>query len=375
MSSIEERVSDRTGEARFRVRFRHQGRNRAVTFATREHAEAWQKKLDAVGPAVALALLEEPADVVRATVTDVVRYHIEHLTDVTRGTRSDYETYLRRRIAPTIGRMPAALLGVEDVERWVQQMSREGLSAKTIKNHHSLLSAALKRAVRRGEILRNVAEGVRLPKADHMQVEMVTLTPAELLRLVELTPDYWRPLVILLAGTGMRFGEATALQVGDIDLDAGTARIRRAWKHTDGNGHELGPPKSRMSRRTLALLGVTEVIRPLCEGRKAGEFVIVNKSGGPVRRSYFHGDVWQPLVERFAAENGKRPRIHDLRHSFASAKIAEGKSMAWLQRQLGHESIDTTNRTYTHLQTADLAQLGSVNDWGMFVQPVRALTT
>ena len=381
MSSLEHR-RNAAGDVSYRVRFRHAGRNRAETFTTEDDAIKWRALLDAVGPAKALAALDAPLTTNLRTVSDQVANHIAHLTGVTDGTRARYSDYLRRAIEPhPIGTTPLHLLERDTIAAWVNAMAREGKAAKTIRNHHSLLSAALTSAVRAQLIPTNFAEGIRIATPEDEGEEMVTLTLTELWTFINATPEHWRPMVMFLFGTGVRFGEASALQVGDVDLDAGQARIRRAWKHTNGHGHVLGKPKSRRSVRTIVFgRDVGAAIAPLLAGRAATAFLFTNTRGGPVRRTNFAEQAWDVALHEFAGDTktvtptkgrphvewdagpGKRPTPHDARHTYASLQILRGASDAFLQRQLGHESITTTINTYTHLRTEDLRVLADVID-------------
>ena len=78
---------------------------------------------------------------------------------------------------------------------------------------------------------------------------MVTLTQNEVTALVGAFPDRWQPFVSMLVGSGMRFGEITALPVAPCDLDADlpTVRVRQAWKATGLSARELGAPKDQES--------------------------------------------------------------------------------------------------------------------------------
>lgn len=378
MSSIEYRSSAATGAESWRVRYRHGGKNRAVTFVSEQAATNWQTILDALGHDAAMRALDDDASAGARTVAVQVTRHIDHLTGVTEGTKSDYRAMLERDISPVIGSVPLPLLTREQVASWVNGLAARGLSGKSIRNRHSLLSAALTTAQRDGLLGQHPCKGMRMPRTDHERREMVMLTRTEFARLLAGMDERWQPLVVLLVATGIRWGEATALQVGDVDLDAGTARIRQAWKHTDGKGHELGPPKSRRSLRTVTLEpGVAKMLRPLVEARSPGEFVFTNTRGRPVRQNTFHGDVWTPAVRKFAGDTcekvptkgrprlvwtkgpGKRPRIHDLRHTYASWAIAAGVPITVIQRSMGHESIVTTSDTYGHLQRADYEALAA----------------
>jgi integrase len=359
----------------------------AKTFESYEQAERWRLVLDAVGPDRALAILDQPESATRTrTVAEQVARHIDHLTGVTDGTRKRYRGYLVRRIEPDpIGSIPIDMATREDFAAWVNRLAAIPLSAKTIRNHHSVLSDAMRSAVRAELIPANRAEGIRIEAPDTDDADdMVTLTLLELWAFVAATPEHWRPMVLFMFGTGVRWQEASALKVGEVDLDAMVARINRAWKDTAGQGHQLGRPKSKKGRRPVVFgADVAEVIRPLIEGRPADAFVFTNTRGGPVRHQNFTDQAWTPAVRRFAGDTltkvtppggigrkrhvwtngpGKRPTPHDARHTYASLQIARGASDAFLQRQLGHESIVTTIGTYTHLRTEDLRSLADVID-------------
>jgi integrase len=159
-------------------------------------------------------------------------------------------------------------------------------------------------------------------------------------------------MVEFLVASGARFGEATALRPGDIDLAEGTVRIQRAWRYVVGDGFQLGPPKTKRSIRTIdvdpRVLGNLDL---------TGAWVFTNSGRGwhggpddPVRGPNFHTNVWVPSLVR-AKEAGltKKPRVHDLRHTNASWLIQADVPLTVIQRHLGHESIQTTSDRYGHL--------------------------
>ena len=143
--------------------------------------------------------------------------------------------------------MPCRSLATrDDYTRWVERLLSVPLSAKTVRNHHSLVSDAMRSAVRAGLVTNNHAEGIRIetPDADDLD-EMVTLTDAEVVAFVTATPEHWRPMVVFMFGTGVRWQEAAALKVGDVDLDRQQARIQRAWKDTGEQGTSSANPSPR----------------------------------------------------------------------------------------------------------------------------------
>lgn len=377
MAHIETRTSAR-GVVSYRVRYRLAGRQKVLTCATQDGANkfvaygeafGWQAAHDA-----AHATGTDTDKTRPLTVVECVTRHIDSLTGITAGTRADYRAAARRHIEPFFGDLPLAGLTDEVAARWVTHLHDAGLGGKSIRNRHALLSTAVEQARTKGLISANPLRGQRLPKT--LGQEMCFLEPAELATLLTGTPEHYRLFVTTLAGTGMRFGEATALQVKHLEPATSSIRVVQAWKANGvGAGRELGVPKSRAGVRTIAV--PSRIMAQLIEhtrGRKPDAFVFTNTDGGVIRQGTFYRNAWVPAVAALAGDtterrknertgryeavvlsrgDGKRPRVHDLRHTFASWAISAGTPLPVIQRQLGHEKITTTVDTYGHLARAD----------------------
>ncbi|MFH5825014.1 tyrosine-type recombinase/integrase [Georgenia sp. AZ-5] len=335
------------GSVAYKVLYRHNGKQTSATFDNPQARTHFLRNLDAFGPDVAVEILDSShPDEAPLTLTQYARKHVANLSGIGEATRERYGAFIRRDLAridlPLDAITPAVVAG------WVNGLERAGASGKTIKNKHGFLSGVLEGAVRDGHLSANPCKHTRLPRTLQRD-EMTFLTPGEFAVLADAVPAYWRPLVTTLVGTGLRVSEATALQVQDVDLDNGTVRVVRAWKRaTDGTGWRLGPPKSKKSRRTVALsTQVRDLLVPLVDGRAPGEFLFTNRAGRPVRLNTWFKGVWQPALKR--AHLGKPLRIHDLRHTCASWLIAGGLDLLTVQYTLGHESLTTTSDRYGHL--------------------------
>ena len=188
---------------------------------------------------------------------------------------------------------------------------------------------------------------------------MTFLSEGEFASLLDHVAPYWQPFVLMLAGTGLRWGEATALRWGDVDLDADVPvlRVSQAWKR-GATVRVLGAPKTKRSRRTVSL--PAQVVESLLPHRGPGDqLVFLGPNGGTMHHQSWHPRFWRPAIDaanepETAAKAGhtplgKQPRIHDLRHSHASWLIAAGVPLPIIQRRLGHESIQTTVDRYGHL--------------------------
>jgi integrase len=295
-------------------------------------------------------------------------------------TKADYRRDLTKHVYPHVGDVPVDLITDKHVSKWVDALVASGLAAKTISNIQGMVSSII-----------DDARTHRPPLVDHnvfascldnlpgvRTEEMVFLTPAEFDTVLAAIPDWYRPLAQLLFGTGLRFGEATALRVRDLDLlgTRPTLTVVRAWKRQPDQTYKTGEPKTRRSRRTISLSPqLVDILLPLAAGKRGTELVITSANGHQMLGATFHDVAWAPAVararvcdmhfaEQVAAKTVKRrkpqpctcpgvldkkPRVHDLRHSHASWLISEGHPLLAVSRRLGHASITTTADRYGHL--------------------------
>lgn len=355
-------VRHRDGTIVWRVRYRLQPGTNPVTdtFDDERSAARFASLVDKVGGEAARRAL----DVIAAqddvtTVDDALAAHLGELAaTVTPGTMRRYRQIARDRLSPTFGSLPVQMIDRAAVTSWLAAQRRTPMtrgqrigqmpSAKTLREAQALLSAVLERLVRDGVIPSNPARGVRPPR-DTISREKVFLTPSQFARLLEHVPAYYQPLVAVLYGTGLRFGEATALTPADVDLEAAqpVIHVTKAWKEGE-TGSYLGAPKTRRAVRTVTVPEpLVAVLRAQTEGKGGGDLLFPGPTGGQMESSSFHRLAWRPAVE--AAGLDPAPRVHDLRHSHASALIAAGIPLPVIQRRLGHESIQTTVDVYGHL--------------------------
>lgn len=350
----------------FDVRYRLEGRSKTVSFENARAAERWAAIVRRIGPEEAIGLLRERDSAGGPTLDTWAEKYIRGLSGVEGKTLDHYRLYMRVSISPTLGALPVDSISPQRIAEWINEQATR-YAAKTIKNRHGFLSAMLQSAVEEGLIDRNPCSRSRLPESE--QREMVFLSPDEYGALLDFIPARYRTLVQLLAATGMRFGEVTALRPSDFDWHSGTVRVSRAWKSSTDRGWYIGAPKTRRSRRTISL--PTTLLPELRAVAAAGsEWMFTNRSGDPIRQGRFWDDVWAPArrlvngqpayestprsggiwdVTPSSTPIGKWPRVHDLRHTHASWLIADGIPLPTIQRRLGHESITTTIDRYGHL--------------------------
>ncbi|MFG3259034.1 tyrosine-type recombinase/integrase [Streptomyces sp. NPDC048172] len=321
-------------------------------------------------------------------------HYIGLLTGIQDDTRGKYRRQIEQKMLPWFQHLSVREgeggIGRDDVAGWVNDLEagRRGpyaargqrfqkLKPKTIRNLHGLLYSVLQSAVDAEQPLRsaNPCAATRLPRVDGSDEEAMTfLERDEFVLLYACLYGEARDLAEVLAGTGARLGEVTALQPRDLIRRGGrpAVRIQRAWKTDEDGNVYLGPPKTKKSRRTLVLTPELDaLLRRLAQGKEPNELLFslgVGKNGA----ESFRRNHWRPAVKD-AARRGllKRPRIHDLRHSHASWLIAAKVPLPAIQARLGHESIKTTVDRYGHLLDSLDDEVVAAVAWAM--EPVTGL--
>ena len=349
----------KAGDIRYKVRFRLNGMQSSQTFDNEHDAQEFNHLIKDFGTEAALRFIDNKTKVGSSESMTLAKWfgqHVETLTGIEERTRVDYRRVFKRHISPTLGSYPLGAIDTVAVAMLVNKLDKAGSSGKTIANIHGILSASLNAAVIARKLDFNPCIGMRLPRGGEADIDDAHfLTHAEYNAFEDALAENWErwiPLVRTLVGTGMRWSEATALRCGEVNLEGlPTIKIIRATKWIPGEGHRDGVPKTKKSRRTVIMPPqVVEVIEPLLVGRTRDDFVFTAAQGGRVAHSAFHRLLWKKACA--AAGLDPAPRIHDLRHTFASWAIEMGIGLEAIQDQLGHESILTTRKVYGHLQPA-----------------------
>ncbi len=262
-----------------------------------------------------------------------------------------YDSAYRNHVAPRWADTRLTDVRFSEVQAWTTALAGK-LSPSMLANTYSVLARILDDAVRDRLIPANPARGVKLPK--RTKRKNVYLSADQLRRLADESGRY-RSLILLLGTVGLRWGEASALRVQDVDF-----LRRRIVLHenavTVGATTYVGSLKTGKNRN-VALPGfVADALAKSCEGKQREDLIWPSATGeylGPPagNRSWLSG-----AVERCQAQDSTFPRItaHALRHTAASLAISAGANVLVVQRMLGHASAAMTLDTYADLFDDDL---------------------
>jgi integrase len=238
-----------------------------------------------------------------------------------------------------------------------------GASPQTVTHGVNVASAIVRSAVRDRCALLNPFAATPRPSIPFN--ERPSLAPDDLARLFRQLDARWLPFYVTLAGTGLRFSEASALRWRDIDLTRARLTVSRRLAR-DGSADA---PKTARSRRTVPLPAtVTSLLRAhylRAQHKGLDDLVFCNREGRPLSDSNLRKRVLAPALRAAGLPEGGH---HQFRHSYVSNAIAAGMPIGYISRVVGHSSISTTMDKYGHLLSDSLDEAGSKVDDFVFRQ-------
>lgn len=257
-------------------------------------------------------------------------------------TLESYRRSLLVHCAP-LGPVPLKDLVPSRVNALLVQLGKSGLAPGSVANVHAHGRACLQAAVRDGLLAANPFSLARRPKVEKKDIDPFALSELDAV-IGESETLSAGPLVALLAGTGMRLGEASALDVADWDPRAGTVAVTKTYSRRFG----VGPPKSANGRRTIT---VPAPCRPALDAaagsRTAGPLFATRAGNRPIK------SLVQRAFRRLLGRLGLRYRsVHQLRHSVATHLISAGHPIGDVAAYLG-DSEAVVVRTYLHPSGSD----------------------
>jgi integrase len=169
-----------------------------------------------------------------------------------------------------------------------------------------------------------------------------------------------RTLVLVLGYCGLRFGEAAALRVADVDVTARRIRVKRSVTYVRKTGLVEDPTKNHTARTVPVPVFIARLLETEIAERAADALVFESARGGGFLTLGQARYMFQKAAA--AVEGCGGVRLHDLRHTCASLAISAGANVKVVQRLLGHKTAVLTLDRYGHLFPDDLDAVADAFD-------------
>ena len=295
-------------------------------------------------------------------------------------TLSVYMEIYKIHIAPALGKVQVSSINKLMVQRLLNTMSKNGLSANTLAKTKAILYSIFKEAMENRMISYNPCENITI-RRDKTERRVLSWQEQQLF-LEAIRGSRYEMLCVLGLSTGLRIGELSGLRWSDIDFTEKTLTVERTYIYLhDVKNHqmkdEFHSPKTKNSCRTIRLLDPILTLllqhkqRQEKEKAAAGDhwcpveggedLVFTTKTGGPVRGLNV-SETLNNYVKKInrqeeflAAKEQREPVIferitpHTLRHTFATRAFESGIPPKVVQQILGHSSLEMTMDLYTHV--------------------------
>jgi integrase len=292
-------------------------------------------------------------------------------------TLTNYKDHYRLHIKPVFGRLKMQEVRPEHIQRFYNNMDKQGYSKKTIEMNASILCNMFKQAERNKLISKNPVPLAIIPKAKS-KGESRVLSEQEQKIFMELAKEtYLHTLFVIALSTGMRIGELLGLEWSDIDYKRNVIHVTRTLKRLNNGDFYKSTPKTKCSKRDIPLLPSTAAMLKSQKTEQAKQKIKLGDKWSPLKgfeNLVFTAPTGRPqlyinvqyqidkMVELMnkqeveKAEKEKREPViydhihpHALRHTFATRGLENGIPPKVMQEILGHSSIKMTLDLYSHV--------------------------
>jgi integrase len=271
---------------------------------------------------------------------------------------STFESYsfiFSKYIKPYIGEIKIQDLKSEQIQRFINDLRKQGLSPRTVIYAHRILSMSLEKAIDNDILFKNYARSASLPTNSKKEVRALNKEEQE--KFVNaLHGNTHEDAIKFLLSTGLRIGELLALKWSDFDLEKSEISVTKTLQRIQSK-IVIGSPKTSKGNRKIPLLLQTEEL--LKEHKKRQHEKRLRIGEAWQNKNYiFTTNLGTPLdkdnINRTLKSICKKASIepisaHILRHTFATRGFEAGIELIVMQNLLGHASLAVTADIYSHV--------------------------
>ena len=231
-----------------------------------------------------------------------------------------------------------------DIKALVAKLKTQGLSSSRLRTITGVISGIYSSAIEDEIVEANPCQKMCKYTSSGALNDINPLTADEVGELLEnayQSLDFALYTLFLLAvRTGLRIGEVLAVEWSDIDFETRTVEVTKSWEYSRKT---MGPPKNGKSRKVDVTPMVIEALKNLRTLRKVISLdgTVFTDERGERLGYYLIFNALQRVAPR-------RVRFHDLRHTYATLRVAKGDNIVDISIQLGHHDPGFTLKAYAH---------------------------
>ena len=269
------------------------------------------------------------------------------------------ELHVRKHMLPYWGGKSASTIKHSDIQTWISDLQKVGLSPKYIRLIFINFRLILETAVNDELIQKNPVNYTKLQLPTPAKVRVEVWTQEQVSKVIASHPGHLRLMPLLGATCGLRQGEILGLRLQDIDFEKLELNVRQQIKLIDTKPTPALPKFKRtrvvplpefVAQRLSEFLQSAEVL----EGERSyspsvGGIIFTLRERKPINKNYYNTTYWHPAILSAGLLRSRVNGTHALRHFCASTWLEHGVSIRAVAEYLGHSDPGFTLRIYTHL--------------------------
>ena len=239
---------------------------------------------------------------------------------------------------------------------YISPKTKKNLSTTTIRSYYDIINNMLEYAVKVGYIVEN--PNTKIDKPKKAKTDIPYYTPEEVEKLVsvlQLEPIKYQAIILLALDLGCRRGELTGLTWADVDFETGRVQINKTTQYAYGEIFEKGTKTANSERINYISKTTLELLKKWQKEQLKQKMLLGSKWQGSKRifttdyGADIHPDTPSKILGKIINKYGlKRITFHGLRHTNVTLMIAKGIQTQIISRKVGHSSVQTTDRVYSH---------------------------
>lgn len=298
------------------------------------------------------------------TFKDLAQEYYDYKIDIVeKKTFINYD-YRLKHAMDKIGYVKLQNLNVKILENFYQYLrhtyispkTKKNLSTTTIRSYYDIINNMLEYAVKVGYIVEN--PNTKIDKPKKAKTDIPYYTPEEVEKLVsvlQLEPIKYQAIILLALDLGCRRGELTGLTWADVDFETGRVQINKTTQYAYGEIFEKGTKTANSERINYISKTTLELLKKWQKEQLKQKMLLGSKWQGSKRifttdyGADIHPDTPSKILGKIINKYGlKRITFHGLRHTNVTLMIAKGIQTQIISRKVGHSSVQTTDRVYSH---------------------------
>ncbi|MGP3775350.1 tyrosine-type recombinase/integrase [Streptomyces sp. SDT5-1] len=280
------------------------------------------------------------------------------------GTAYEYEHLARNHLAPQLGSRRVETFSPMVVENFLTTMERLGTPDPTQYKVWVLLKTLLLDAHRKGAVNEHPLEGVHAPQYEAERAVVPTRDQIVGIKAAA-NNDRYSMFVDMMAGCGLRNGEALALNVNNIVADD-VYRVSEQVHYRTRKLEKLKHRKPGEFREVPLPRSIREAIERFVEkhGTTHDGYVLQGARAKHMNHSTINA-VWYRKLPRKDVDIPNGMTNYGYRHFFAANCLAHNIPITDVAEWMGHKNIDVTFRIYRHLMPASIGRAARLLDRGL----------